>query len=152
MRRRPRCSIRIVMKYPFLAFAGVAQMHMIASPIERPSSVRDILSKETLPPELLGSVMASAGFGLILATADRGIVYANDLADAQMRARNRLRCDRNSIAAKGFVSSKKLQSLIVAASRQKDESAQGGTLIMRDDDGASPLALHIVALCRNSAE
>jgi hypothetical protein len=113
-------------------------MHTIASPIERLSSVRDILRKETLLPELLGSVMASAGFGLILATADRGIVYANDSADTLMRARNRLRCERNSIAAKGFASSRKLQSLIVSASRQTDVSAQGGTLIMRDDDGTSP--------------
>ena len=71
-------------------------MHTIASPIERLSSVRDILRKETLLPELLESVMASAGFGLILATADRGIVYANVSADTLMRARNRLRCERRS--------------------------------------------------------
>jgi DNA-binding CsgD family transcriptional regulator len=69
-----------------------------------------------------------------------------------MRARNTLCCERNRISAKVFASPRQLQSLIVAASRQRDESAHGGTLIMRDEDGALSLAVHVAPLCRNFAE
>ena len=126
-------------------------MDMIASHIERAFLVRDLLSEDGALSELLGSVIGCAGFGLILATADRRIVYANGAADALMHARNGLRCERNSITATGFISSRKLQSLIVAASRQAAKSAQGGSLILRDEDGAASLAVHVVPLCPNSA-
>ena len=49
-------------------------MQMIASHIERAFLVRDLLSEDRTLSELLGSLMARAGFGLILATADRRIV------------------------------------------------------------------------------
>ena len=126
-------------------------MDMIASHIERALLVRDLLSEDGALSELLGSVIGCAGFGLILATADRRIVYANGAADALMHARNGLRCERNSITATDFVSSRKLQSLIIAASRQAAKSAQGGSLILRDEDGAASLAVHVVPLCPNSA-
>ena len=85
-----------VVRYPCIAFVGVERMQMIASHIECAFLVRDLLSEDRTFSELLGSVMARAGFGLILATADRGIVYANVSADTLMRARNRLRCERRS--------------------------------------------------------
>ncbi|PZR85287.1 MAG: hypothetical protein DLM68_11290 [Hyphomicrobiales bacterium] len=124
---------------------------MIASQIERAFLARDLLSDDRTLSELLGSVMARAGFGLILATADRRIIYVNDAADTLMRARNGLRCERNCISASDFTSSRKLQSLITAASRQTDESVQGGSLIFRDEDGAASLVVHIVPLCPRSA-
>src|ERR1700730_3813109 len=64
-----------------LAFVGVERMQMIASHIERAFLVRDLLSEARTLPGLLGSVVARAGFGLILATADRRIVYVNDAAE-----------------------------------------------------------------------
>jgi DNA-binding CsgD family transcriptional regulator len=66
-----------------------------------------------------------------------------------LRARISLRCERKSVTAKGFSSSEDLQSLVATASRQRDESARGGTLILRDDDGALSLAVHVVPVCRN---
>jgi hypothetical protein len=59
-------SLKIAARHPFLAFAGANE---IASNIERVSRVRDLLGRETVPSQLLGSVIADAGFGLILATA-----------------------------------------------------------------------------------
>ncbi len=123
-------------------------MQMIASHIERGFLVRDLPSEDRTLAELLGSAIAHAGFGLILATADRRIVYVNDAADTLMRASgNGLRCERNCISATDFTSSRKLQSLITAASRQTDKSAHGGSLIFRDEGGVASLVVHIVPLC-----
>ncbi|HEY8032347.1 MAG TPA: hypothetical protein VIF02_08220, partial [Methylocella sp.] len=61
-------------------------MQMITSHMERTFLFRDLRSKDKTLSELLGSVMARAGFGLILATADRRIIYANDAAETVMRA------------------------------------------------------------------
>ncbi|MGH6836843.1 MAG: helix-turn-helix transcriptional regulator [Methylocella sp.] len=69
-----------------------------------------------------------------------------------MRASNGLRCERNCISAADFATSRKLQSLITAASRQTDESVQGGSLIIRDEDGRASLVVHVVPLCPSLAE
>ncbi|MGH9677523.1 MAG: helix-turn-helix transcriptional regulator, partial [Candidatus Acidiferrum sp.] len=119
--------------------------------MERVFLVRDLLSEDRTLSELLGSVMTRAGFGVILATADRRIVYANDAADLLMRASTGLRRERNCISAADFTTSRKLQSLITAASRQTDELAQGGSLIFRDEDGVASLAVHVVPLCPRAA-
>jgi DNA-binding CsgD family transcriptional regulator len=126
-------------------------MQMIAPHIERACRAGDFRSEDRTLSELLGSAIARAGFGLILATADQHIVYLNDVADALMRASNGLRCERNRISATDFTSSRKLQSLITAASRQTDDSVQGGSLLIRDEDGMASLVVHIVPLCPGSA-
>jgi DNA-binding CsgD family transcriptional regulator len=95
--------------------------------------------------------MARAGFGLILVTADRRIVYVNDAADTLMRACYGLRCERDCISAGDFTTSRKLQSLLTTAARQTDESVQGGSLIIRDEDGMASLVVHVVPLCPRSA-
>jgi PAS domain-containing protein len=86
----------------FLAFVEVERMQMIASHIEHAFLVRDFLSEERTLPGLLGSVVARAGFGLILATADRRIVYVNDAAETLMRTSKGLRCERNCIKRSRF--------------------------------------------------
>jgi DNA-binding CsgD family transcriptional regulator len=68
-----------------------------------------------------------------------------------MRTSNGLRCERNIITATDFTSSRKLQSLVAAASRRTDESMQGGSLIFRDEDGEASLVMHVVPLCYRSA-
>jgi hypothetical protein len=87
------------MKNLFLAFAGAERTLMIVSHIERAIPLGHFLTEERTLSQLLGNVMARAGFGLALVTADRRIVYANDTADTLMRARNGLRCERNCIVA-----------------------------------------------------
>jgi DNA-binding CsgD family transcriptional regulator len=127
-------------------------MQMIASHIERAFRVRNLCSEDRALSELLGSAMARAGFGLILATPDRRIVYVNDAADTLMCAGSGLRRQRDCISATDFTTSRKLQSLITAASRQTDESVRGGSLIIRDEDGMASLVVHVVPLCANPAE
>ena len=135
---------------PFLAFAGGEDMQIIA-PFKHNLLASDRYSVDRTQTELLGSVIARAGFGLVLVASDRRIVYVNGAAETLMRAGNGLRCERNCISAADFTTSRKLQSLITAASRQTDESAQGGSLIYRDEDGVASSVVHIVPLCPRSA-
>ncbi len=97
-------------------------------------------------PELLGEVMTRAGIGLILAARDGEILYANDLANELLRASDGLRCERQSLPLQTIVSYGKLQPLIAAASRHEDELASGGTVILRGDDAATTLVVHIIRL------
>ena len=102
--------------------------------------------------ELLGSVIAYAGYGLILARADRRIVYANDPARRLMRAAKGLRSDKGLLSATDFDSSRQLQSLILAAARKTGEPAQGGSMILRDNNGVAALVIHSVVLSQSPAE
>lgn len=124
-------------------------MQMIVSHIERAIPLGNFLTEDGTLSELLGSMMARAGFGLALVTADRRIVYANDTADTLMRDRNGLRCERNCVIAADSTTSRKLQSLITAACRQTGELVQGVSLIIHNEDGAASLVVHIVPLCQS---
>lgn len=98
--------------------------------------------------ELLGSVIAYAGYGLVLARPDRRIVYANDPARRLMRAAKGLRCEKGLLSATDFDSSRQLQSLILAASRKTGEPPQGGSMILRDEDGVAALVVHSVVIAQ----
>jgi hypothetical protein len=65
-------SLKDVVRY--ICFRRVEQMQMIASHIERAFLVRDFINEDRTLSKLLGSVMACAGFGLVLATAD-GVLF-----------------------------------------------------------------------------
>jgi DNA-binding CsgD family transcriptional regulator len=108
--------------------------------------ISELLRDNGTLTELLGRVIAGAGFGLVLATAERRIVYANSAAKALMGPGNGLRCEHDRISAADFNTSRKLQSLIFAASRQTNETAQGGSLVVRNEDGAALLVVHVVPL------
>ena len=94
--------------------------------------------------ELLGNVIASAGFGLVLVRSNRQIVCANDAAEKLMRASSGLRCEHGCICAPNFKTAWKLQSLISAASRPIDEAVPGGSIILRNQDGLASLVVHVV--------
>jgi DNA-binding CsgD family transcriptional regulator len=136
----------------FIAVARGEHMNIIQSALRPYSRAHGLFDSEMSLPELLGEVMTRAGIGLILAAGDGEIVYANHLANALLRANDGLRCERNSLTLQGFASSKKLQPLIVAASRHRDEWAQGGTMILRGEDAAPPLVVHIIPLGENFGE
>jgi len=102
--------------------------------------------------ELLGSVIAYAGYGLILARRDRRIIYANALAKRLLRASKGLRSDQGVLCTADFDSSRQLQSLILAASRKTGEPAQGESMIIRDEDGVAVFVLHSVLLSQSPVE
>jgi hypothetical protein len=65
------CAARNIARNPFLVLGGVERMQMIVSPIKRAMLAHDLASEDRTLSDLLASVMASAGFGLILVTADK---------------------------------------------------------------------------------
>jgi DNA-binding CsgD family transcriptional regulator len=94
--------------------------------------------------ELLGSIIGRAGFGLVLVKPDRTVIYANESATALMQAGNYLRCDWGRISTTDFEASRKLQSLIAAASRKLDEPGNGEPIVIHDGDGIAALIIHVV--------
>jgi DNA-binding CsgD family transcriptional regulator len=125
------------------AIAGVRDMRMM-SPFNHPILVRGRYNEDRAQTELLGRVMACAGFGLVLVAADRSIIYANDSARTLMHAGGGLRCERNVLGVDDSRMSKKLQSLIESVSRQVDMLGQGGALILRNSDGMPSLVVHVM--------
>jgi hypothetical protein len=69
-----------------------------------------------------------------------------------MCASRSLCCSNDCIGATNVNASQQLQSLISAATRQKGEPAQGGSMILRQDDGVATQVVHVVPLSRLSAE
>lgn len=120
-------------------------MHMM-SPFKHPILVKDRSDEDRAQAELLGRVMACAGFGLVLVAADRSIFYANDSARILMHAGGGLRCEHNVLGADDPRMSKKLQLLIESASRQTGTPEQGGALILRNSEGMPSLVVHVIPL------
>jgi DNA-binding CsgD family transcriptional regulator len=104
----------------------------------------DLLSEYMIQVELLGNVIASAGFGLVLVTANQRIVCANDVAEKLMRASSGLRCEHGCISAPDFETARKLRLLISISSRTMDEALPGGSILLRNEDGLASLVLHVV--------
>jgi DNA-binding CsgD family transcriptional regulator len=125
---------------------------MIAPRINPALFAHSLIGEDGTLTELLGSMIAHAGYGLVLANEDRKIIYANDAAKALMRASQGLRCSNDCISATDFNSSQQLQSLIFAATWQTGEPIQGGSMFLRDEDGVATLVIHVVPLSRRSAE
>jgi hypothetical protein len=78
-------------------------MQMIAPRVKRAFLDGDLLSEYMTQVELLGNVIASAGFGLVLVRSNRQIVCANDAAEKLMRASSGLRCEHGCICSKDFM-------------------------------------------------
>jgi DNA-binding CsgD family transcriptional regulator len=124
---------------------------MIAPRINSAFFADSLIGEESLT-ELLGNVIAHAGYGLVLTNSDRQIIYANDAAKALMRGGQNLRCNNDCISAADFGSSRQLQSLILAATGQTGEPPEGGSMIIRNEDGVATLVVHVVSLSRGSAK
>ena|ERR1700730_3025155 len=129
---------------------------MIAPPINPAFFAHSLIGEDsTLEDspltELLGSV-TNAGYGFVLSNSDQQVLYANDVAKALMRASQGLRCKNDCIGATNFNSARQLQSLISAATRRKGKPVQGGSMILRDENGVATLVVHVVPLSRLSAE
>ena len=120
-------------------------MQGIAWQGEPPIWVHEFLTENVLP-DILGRLMARAGFGLILTDVDRRIFFINDKAETFLRAGHGLSYERNRISAGQFAASRKLDELIFEASRQSNHLEGAGSLLIRDEKGAALLAVHVMPL------
>jgi hypothetical protein len=125
-------------------------MQMIVPGIESSIRVEGLVAEDVMLSDLLGSVTARAGFGLVLVMPDRRIVYANDTAEALIRRGDGLCCRHNCVGAADSASSRKLQSLITAASSRTDAKMRIGSLMFQDEDGKASLIVHVLPLRANT--
>jgi hypothetical protein len=124
----------------------VKQMKVIAPHIKRAYLLSNLLNEYKSQVDSLGSMIMNAGFGVVLATPDCQIVYANDLAETLMRLRRGLCCRQGRISATDGKTTQKLQALISAASLPITETLSGGSMILPDQDGV----VHVVPLSRKT--
>src|SRR5205807_9970351 len=90
--------------------------------------LNNLLNEYKTQVDSLGAVIANAGFGIVLATPEGQIVYANDVAETLMRLRRGLCCRQGRIIATDGKTTQKLQALISAASLPITESLSGRSM------------------------
>ena len=119
-------------------------MQIMPPLVKRDFLASDLLSECMIQLELLGNVVTSAGFGLVLVAANRQIVFANSAAEKLMRASRGLCWHHGCINASDFKTARELQSMMSDDSRH--EAARGGSIILRDKDGQESLVVHVMPL------
>lgn len=129
----------------------VEQMKMIAPHLKRAYLVSNLLNEYRTQIDSLGNVIANAGFGVVLATPDGHVLYANDAAEALMRLRRGLCCRQGRISATDVKTAQQLQALIAAASLPANGILSGGSMILLDQEGEGSFVVHVVPVSRPSA-
>jgi DNA-binding CsgD family transcriptional regulator len=100
--------------------------------------------------DLIGTLIADAGFGVILTTPTGQIIYANNVASNLIRLRRGL-CSQQGRLKTTDVSNQKLQSLISAASLPASETLSEGSMILSQQDSDEILAVHVVPISEKSS-
>jgi DNA-binding CsgD family transcriptional regulator len=122
-------------------------MQMIAPVANSALSSGYLVREGRMQMDLLGHVIANAGFGLILVAANRKIICANHVAEKLMLRGSGLRRERGCVCASDFSTSRKLQSLISsAASKPIGEALPGGSIILSNENRLAKLVVHVVPL------
>ena len=75
------------------------QTKTVTPHIKRAYLLNNLLNEYKAQVDSLGAVIANAGFGVVLATPEGQIVYANDVAETLMRLRRGLCCRQGPVRA-----------------------------------------------------
>jgi DNA-binding CsgD family transcriptional regulator len=129
----------------------ITRMRSVAPHLKRAFIVGDLLDEYRSQAHLLGRLVAGAGFGVVLTTANGRIVYANDTAEQFMRKNSGLKSELGFVSAGDFKAAQNLQALILAAARGTDELAPGGSIILPAEESGTSLVVHVVPLSAHAA-
>ncbi len=124
------------------------QMKISTPNIERAYLLNNLLNEYKIQLDSLGAVIANAGFGVVLATLEGQIVYANDVAKTLMRLRRGLCCRQGRIIATEAKATQKLQALIAAVLVPINETLSGGSMILLDQHGKESCAIYVTPVSR----
>jgi PAS domain-containing protein len=122
----------------------IERMKAIAPHLQRAFMIKNRLNESRTQVSVLESAIDGTGFGVVVATANGGIAYANRAAENLLRGGRGLRCERGRISATDSPTAHKLQALITAASRLTEDAAPGGSLLVPDESGTVSLAIHVI--------
>jgi DNA-binding CsgD family transcriptional regulator len=115
------------------------------------SSSVNLLYDYKTQTDLVGTLVAYVGFGVILTTSSGQIIYANDAAETLIRLRRGLSSQHGRIVATDVKTNDKLRALISAASIRIGEKLSGGSMILSDQDGEEPFAVHVVPVSQKTS-
>jgi signal transduction histidine kinase len=99
----------------------------------------DLLTDYRTQTDLLGILLAKAGFGVILITREGEFIYANDVAKALLSSRRGLCRMHDRISAVDIEANQKLQQLITGKSHRSG-------MLLRDKSSDESYAIRVVRI------
>ena len=124
----------------------------IFEPRAKPDNVHNnLLSDYKTQADSLGTLIANIGFGVILATSEGQIIYANDVAETLIHLRRGLCSQRGRILATDVKINQRLQLLISAACLPIKETLSSGSIILPDKDGDELFAIHVAPVAQKTS-
>jgi len=126
-------------------------MRSVAPHLKRAFMVGDLLDEYRNQSLMLGTVVAQAGFGVIMTSAEGRIVYCNPMAERLLATRSGLTSEHGHISAVDFQAAQNLKAKVFAATRPSEDEAPGGTILLPNEDGSASLVVHIVPLTGRAA-
>jgi DNA-binding CsgD family transcriptional regulator len=113
-------------------------------------AISDAIQSHMHQVEQLGKVIGSAGFAVLLVTANRRIMCANDAAEKLLAENNLLRRERDCLNLKDPGAARKLNVLLSPGLRRTGDAAPKGSLVHRDKYGNASLVIHVVPLVQQA--
>lgn len=129
----------------------VEDLKLLAPHLVSAYTTSALVNKYRAQAESLGALIANAGFGIVLVTATRRVVYANDMAEAAMRKRCGLCYAHGRVGAVEPQADKKLEALVLGASRPQQNMMQAGSIPLTGEDGSISRVIHVVPLSASSS-
>lgn len=115
-----------------------------------PESINLLIDYKT-QADSLGTLVAYAGFGVILATSSGQIIYANDAAETLIRSRRGLCSQQGRIIATDAKTNEKLRALISTASLPINETLSGGSMILSNQAGEKIFVVHVAPVSQKTS-
>jgi DNA-binding CsgD family transcriptional regulator len=131
--------------------ADIDRMRILGPHLRRAFTTSALIQKYRAQAKSLGDLIATAGFGVVLVTATRQITYVNDAAEALMQSHRGLGYAHGRVCAKDPHADRKLEAMVLCASRPNEPSQKGGTLPLLDDAGAFSHIMHVIPLSASSS-
>jgi len=131
--------------------AEIDHMRSIAPHLKRAFMVGDLLDEYRAQTQLLGNVVAQAGFGVIMTTANGRVTYCNPMAEMLLTTPSGLTTEHGHISATDFQTAQQLKAQVLAAARPNEDLSPGGTILLSNEEGQPSLVVHIVPLSARAA-
>jgi DNA-binding CsgD family transcriptional regulator len=132
--------------------SNLNRIEWIGANVEETPAHENLLREHKAQADLLETLIANAGFGVILASSNGQIIYANNVASTLIQLQRGLCSQQGRIKATDVKTNQKLRSLIFAASCSVNHTISDGSIILPTQDCEEKLAVHVVPISRKISE